>query len=286
VLLAGCDSTRALAFFEEAYWASLAESGDVLEERLRAAAETRGFGLEVVVSSSADPRAELQGLLATWTGQVVVLTPLLSLEAGAIAASSPELRFISIDGVPTDRASTVRFEVGPAMVRAGRAVARYLDQVGDARVATIVRAEGSLEARDSFALGFAAEAGQSRILARQLQATADRVRLRRLIEGLVRDGVRVFFLDVGSLASVGLAAVQDQEAMIVARNWGSRAGFDDLILLSVDDDLAAALGSGLAAPSGTAVTVPARVVWGSAAALPADVRPLLDLVPALPPSSP
>ena len=58
----------------------------------------------------------------------------------------------------------------------------------------------------------------------------------------------------------------------IVGNWGERPGFEDTLLISVDDDPALALAAGLAAGAGRRVSVPARVVWGLAAGSTAGGR--------------
>ena len=117
------------------------------------------------------------------------------------------------------------------------------------------------------------------------------MRLRRLVEGVVRDGALVVFLDVGDLAAIGLATVADQGALAVVRNWGARPGYEGTLLLSVEEDLAEAIRAGLesalgAGPGGGAgggtraaagVSVPGRVVWRLTEDPPAAAAALLDV---------
>ena len=271
-LLGACSGPVAIAFFEEVTWYGYGLPDAQLRREVELAAASAGVQLQAVVDTGSQPRAALSAALEAHRADLAVLFPLLSLEAEAIASAHPSVHFVAIGGLEPTAANltSVQFDSDRALENAGRVMALYVAARPGTRVAVIERPLAGSGGAEHVVAGVLDEAGPTLLLRRELQAGADRVRLRRLIEGVVRDGAVVVFLDVGDLAAVALATIADQGALAAVRNWGRRPGYKRVLLLSVDEVLsdglraglegAAARADGRGPPPGT-ISVPARLVW-------------------------
>ena len=94
--------------------------------------------------------------------------------------------------------------------------------------------------------------------------------------------VRVVFLEVGSLTGAALEALARDGVFAMVRNWGYRSGFEETVLLSVNDPPLEALRAGIDAAPGSSVAVASEVVWGTGAPLPDGSDDLYDAVRSVP----
>ena len=292
VVVGACGAPTAIAFFEEVAWYAQGVADEEMRSTLTTSAASVGVRLEPIVSAEPEPRVALAAALRDRRPSLAVVVPLLSLEVDELAAEHPGVHFVAI-GVPAAAASSARptnvtavsFDSDGAFERAGRVMGLYVRSRDGARVAVIERRPVSARAVERVVAGIQEVAGGDALLRRELQSGADRVRLRRLVEGVVRDGALVVFLDVGDLAAAGLATLADQGALAVVTNWGNRPGYEGTLLLTVEEDLAAAVRAGLQraterasdpSPASAAVAVAGQVVWRLGEPPPATAATLLD----------
>ena len=293
VLAAGCAAGQRdtyLLAVERPFWYAVTEAFPQVEQHLRATLEQAGHRTRLLVLE--DPAAALDRQLAAGRYRGVVLTPLLAVGGTELAAAHRDLRFVLLTWQGTVAATgddprpaalpanvtEVRFARTAAYTRAGRLAAAYLATRQPAKAAVVYAVDGgdaALARVAAFRAGFSAGAGGGarRLLERSLQPESDAGRLNRVLSRLEGEGVTLVYLEVGRLVRGGLEAVAREGMQAVVANWGERPGFEATVLISVDDDPAAALAAGLAAAGGERVSVPSRVVWGLAAPLPPDATP-------------
>ena len=285
-LLSSCGGPAAIAFFEEIAWYAQGVPDEELRSALSAEAASVGMRLEVIVSSTTQPRVALGEALAARPASMAVVVPLVSLEVDQLAVAHPDVHFVAIGATsaPAPNVTAVAFDSDEAFERAGRVMGLYVLARNEARVAVVERRPVAVAGVEQVVAGIQQVAGTDVLLRRELQAGADRVRLRRLIEGVVRDGATVVFLDVGNLAAVGLATIEDQGVLAVVRNWGRRPGYEGTLLLTVEEDLSEAIRAGLEqataggrpSPGDAPLSVTGRVVWRLDEPPPAAAATLLD----------
>lgn len=271
-----------LVAVEPAFWRAVTDAYPDLEEAMRATVLDDGRRLRVAHVPTEQPLEALQELLASDRYAGVVLPPLLSLQAGELAASHPQIRFVALTwsedaATVAGNVTSVSFRRSAAFERCGRLLAAYLEDYPDAKVG-VIATNGPVESanRAAFRGGLAARGASNRLIEWTLSRPGDRAGLRRSLNALRRADVRVVYLETGSLTGTALESLASDGYFAIVRNWGTRAGFAEAVLISINDHPLTAILAGIDAAPGVAVSVPAEVVWGSAAPLPAGSAELYD----------
>ena len=285
----GCGRMRPehtyLVAVEAPFWHAVTAAYPTLESELRGMVLADGRRLQVLQLTTEEPRAELEAELAGTRYAGVVLTPLLSAEAEALAAAHPAIRFVQLAWTGADRGSrpqppsnvtAVDFDRRAALQRAGRLVAAYLADQPATRLAVVAAAGSGAAAVAAFRTGLAAGGAQDRVSEHFFAAERGSAGLRNSLEAAAGAGAGVVFLQVGELTGEALRTLADGGRLAVVRNWGNRHGYEATVLASVDDPGLPAIVAGIEAPAGTRAVVPARVVWGLAAPLPHAAAGLYD----------
>ena len=289
-MLAGaCSRTRSehtyLVVVEAPFWHAVTAAYPALESELRGLVLADGRRLQVLQLAAEEPRAELEAELAGARYAGVVLTPLLSAEAEALAAAHPAIRFVQLAWTGADQASpppppsnvtAVAFDRSAAHQRAGRLVAAYLAAQPATQLAVVAAAGSGADAVAAFRAGLAAGGAQDRVSDHTFAAERGSAGLRNSLEAAASAGAGVVFLQVGELTGEALRTLAAAERLAVVSNWGSRRGYEATVLVSVDDPGLTAIVAGIEAPPGTRTVVPARVTWGLAAPLPNAATGLYD----------
>ena len=294
VLAGACDRTRSgdtyLVALEAPFWRAVSEAYPDLEADLRATVLADGRQVSLAHLGSEQPLDSLRERLARARPAGVVLTPLLSLQADEVAAAYPDLRVVVLTwagaaaagAAPAavgENVTSVSFARGEALTRAGRLLAAHMAGQPEGRIG-ILASGGSVERANVAALrrGITSEGAGARLTERRISATADSGSLKRSLDALRRSEVRVVYLDVGPLTGEALDALRNDGTFAMVRNWGYRAGYEETVLLSVDDPPLAALRAGIEAAPGSTVEVASEVVWGPGAPLPEGSADLYDSV--------
>ena len=280
-----------LVAVEAPFWRAVTVAYPSLERDLHGTVLADGRRLQVFLAGAEQPLAELEEQLAGARYAGVVLTPLLSFEAEALAAAHPGVRFVLLTWTgatgqsrpPPANVTEVAFERTGAHQRAGRLVAAYLADHPATQVA-IVAATGSGEAARAaaFRSGLGAGGAHERVIEQPFDAPRDSASLRSSLEAARGAGAGVVYLEVGALTGEALRTLAAAGLLAVVGNWGNRPGFEATVLLSVDDPPLAALVAGIEAPASTRTAVAAQVVWGLAAPVPNTAAGLYDGVRAAP----
>ena len=296
VTLAGaCARTRAedtyLVAVEAPFWRAVTEAYPDLETAMRAAVLADGRRLGIVQLGSEQPLDALRARLGRARHAGVVLTPLLSLQADELAAAHPELRIVVLTwaGAATAPAAgaanvtSVSFSRTTALTRAGRLLAAYIAQQPEGKIG-ILATGGRVERAHvaAFRGGVTSGGGAARLTERRLDRSADGGSLKRSLDALQRSAVRVVFLEVGPLTGAALEALARDGTFAMVRDWGYRSGFEETVLLSVNDHPMPALRAGIDAAPGSTVEVASEVVWGTGAPLPDASTGLYDAVRTVP----
>lgn len=297
-LAGACERTRSedtyLVALEAPFWRAVTEAYPELEADLRASVLADGRQLSITHLGTEQPLEALHAQLARARPAAVVLTPLLSLQAGDVAAAYPDLRFVVLtwagESAPGDEApvarpnvTTVTFARKEALTRAGRLLAAYIAEQPDGRIG-ILATGGRVQRAHVTALrsGLTSGGAGARVTERRIDQSADSGTLKRSLGVMQRSEVRVVFLEVGALTGEALDALASEGTFAMVRNWGYRSGFEETVLLSVDDPPLPALRAGIEAAPGTTVEVASEVVWGTGAPLPPAADGLYDAVRTVP----
>ena len=289
MLAGGCSRTRPehtyLVAVEAPFWHAVTAAYPTLESELHGTVLADGRRLQVLQLAAEEPRAELEAELAAARYAGVVLTPLLSSAAEALAAAHPEVRFVQLAWTGADRApraqppanvTAVAFDRHGALQRAGRLVAAYLAGQPATRLAVVAAAGSEAAAVAAFRAGLAAGGAQDRVSEHLFVAEQGSAGLRNSLEAAAGAGAGVVFLQAGELTGEALRTLADGGRLAVVSNWGNRRGYEATVLASVDDPGLPAIIAGIEAPPGARTVVPARVTWGLAAPLPNAAAGLYD----------
>ena len=289
VLAGGCSRPRPehtyLVAVEPPFWHAVTAAYPTLESELRGMVLADGRRLQVLELTAEEPRAELEAELAAARYAGVVLTPLLSSEAEALAAAHAETRFVQLAWTVADRTArpqppsnvtAVAFDRSAALERAGRLVAAYLADQPAMRLAVVSATGSGAAAVTAFRVGLAAGGVQDRVSEHPFAVERGSAGLRNSLEAAADAGAGVVFLHAGELTGEALRTLADGARLAVVSNWGNRRGYEATVLVSVDDPGLAAIVAGIEGLPGARIAVPARVVWGLAAPLPHAAAGLYD----------
>ncbi|MDE0229415.1 MAG: hypothetical protein OXJ62_11255 [Spirochaetaceae bacterium] len=292
--MGGCARARTndtyLVALEAPFWRAVSEAYPDLETDMSALVFADGRRLNIAHIDSEQPLDALHAWLARARPAGVVLTPLLSLQADEVAAAHPGLPIVVLTWSGAAAAGSTAPAGGPnvtsvwfsrsdALTRAGALLAAYIAGQPEGRVgilATGGRVEGAHVA--AFRRGVTSAGAAARLTERRIDRSADSGSLKRSLDALQRSDVRVVFLEVGPLTGAALEALARDGTFAMVRNWGYRAGFEETVLVSVNDPPLAALRAGIAAAPGSTVEVASEVVWGPGAPLPDGSNGLVDAV--------
>ncbi|OHD74264.1 MAG: hypothetical protein A2V99_18020 [Spirochaetes bacterium RBG_16_67_19] len=275
-LLLSCRPLPSLLVLLDPYTAELlaAEGLDAaaLRRELRAAFRVR----VQVVDPLAEAAVEAERLARASGAGWVFLAPLLPLDAEALAASLPEVRFLREQPL-SPRAPNLRrlrFQREEAWRAAGTIAARMLtqpsllggDQARGAPKAGLLQAvptlQGSLEA-DAFRQGFLSEAGPELLVERTIGSLTDTGQARRLLERMQEEGVAVFMLKTYALSGFCLEFLRAEGGMAILEDGAGRGAFPDQVALWLEEDLAGALRNLGSTPDGEPVLGPVRLRSGA-----------------------
>ena len=294
----GCARSRAsdayLVALEAPFWRAVSEAYPDLETDLSASVFADGRRLSLAHIDSEQPLDALHARLARARPAGVVLTPLLSLQADEVAAAHPDLPIVVLtwsgeaaagSSAPAGgpNVTSVSFTRNDALTRAGELLAAYIAQQPEGRIG-ILAVGGRVERAHvaAFRRGVTSAGAAARLTERRIDRSADSGSLRRSLDALQRSEVLVVFLEVGPLTGAALEALARDGTFAMVRNWGYRAGFEETVLVSVDDPPLEALRAGIAAAPGSTLAVASEVVWGIGAPLPDGSNGLYDAVRSVP----
>jgi hypothetical protein len=130
---------------------------------------------------------------------------------------------------------------------------------------------------EAFRAGFLSVADQALLLERELDTPSDTAKARRVLESLRERGAGVFLLLTYGLSGFCLEYLRSQGGLAVLEEAPGGRGYDEQVLLSLQEDLPAALRLLSAEPGQTRIEGPVRLVWGKPVrALPPELKAKLD----------
>jgi hypothetical protein len=280
----------------------------LLDPYSRVLLDSRGFGpgairrglggrfrIQVLILDPVkSPLPIVERLLAARRSGWVYLSPLLPVDAHALASGFPAVRIVQEGDGPGPEPNLVQmvFEREEAFRRAGRAVARMLTlqalqpilaagRGGAASPkAAVVLAQPPTQARrqaQAFRAGFSEVADRSLLLEQDLGTLSDMARARRVLESLHEQGACIFLLQTYALTGFCLEYLRLQGGLAVLEEPAAGASYEEQVVLSLQEDFVSALGRLGGSPDQTVIRGPVRLVWGKPAlALTPEARAALD----------
>ena len=277
--LSGCSEVNSgkssLFAVEPAFLGAISNQYPNFEKDIRKMKLTNNGRIEQIILEKNDPEVDLQRKIINSNYESVVISPLLSLQAETITNQRPDIKFILLTWATneliiekedhselSENIVEVMFTKTDAIERTGEIVAKYLSTNQGSYAAMLHDGdENTFNYVKSFREGFSKEKSTIFLLEKQLRQANDRIRMKRIIETLEAEKVIVVFIDVGSLTPDALKLLKHHEIYAVVTNWGNRIGFEDTILISIDDDPLIAISKGIKATGGERVIISSKVVY-------------------------
>jgi len=230
------------------------------------------------LAPTAEAGIEAERLVRAAHPDWVFLSPLLPLDAEALAASLPDVLFVREQaGVPrAPNLRRLRFRREEAFRAAGTIAARLLTRpslrpalgegaVGDPKAGllqAVPTSQGALDAQ-AFRQGFLAEAGPELLVERTVGSLTDTGQARRAVEQMRAEGVALFVLKTYGLSGFCLEILRSGGGVAFLEEGAGNRAFPAQALLWFEDDLPGALRNLLAAPEGGAVPGPVLLRAGA-----------------------
>jgi hypothetical protein len=279
-LLLSCRPLPSLLLLLDPYTAELLAAGGRNEAGLRR--ELRSdFRLRVrTLEPQSEAASEAERLVQAAGADWVFLGPLLPLDAEALAARFPEVRFLREQAnppfAPNLRSLHFRWEEAyrGAGAVAGRLVAspslRQLLGEGSSRgpakaglLLSVPTPRGRLQA-EAFREGFLAEAGADLLVERTIGSQSDTAQARRVLEEMRQDGVALFMLKTYALSGYCLEFLRAEGGRAILEQAAGSRAYPDQAVLWMEEDLVGALRGLASAPEGQPVSGPVRLHPGEA----------------------
>ncbi len=274
-LLLSCRPLPSLLLLLDPYSAQLLASEGWDEAALRRALRS-DFRVRVhTLDAQAEADAEAERLVRASDPSWVFLAPLLPLDAEALAARLPEVRFLSeLAGSPrAPNLYRLRFRRVEAFRDAGAIAARIVTQpslrpvlgeggVRGAPKAGLLQAvptpQGTTEA-EAFREGFLAEAGAGLLVERTIGSLTDTGQARRVLEKMRGEGVALYVLKTYALSGFCLEFLRTEGGVAFLEEGAGRRAFPEQVVLWLEEDLVGALRSLSSTPEGQLVSGPVRL---------------------------
>lgn len=267
--LSCCTAAPRFLFFLDPYTAQLRPALErEVEPAFRAATVVRPIGEQA--------ERDLRGLLAGRRAAVVFLSPLFDLDLDRLAGEFPDALLVRPEvahGGPAPAGSLwlrLRFDYAEAMREAGSLAARLA--ADPVRVGVLISETAPwLEQRVAAFREGLAEAGEEGLLLwRQVDSANDRVKARRLLEEMRREGAGVFLLLTYSLTGFCLEYLSREGALAIAQDAAAAEAYPETVAAYFEEDTAEALRRlrllAQQEPGAGVLSVPARLRTGPAGA--------------------
>lgn len=281
-LLASCRPLPSLLVLQDPFSAELeaARGPGRLESELRGS-----WRVNVqVLDPQRDPGQAAVRLVGSRKPDWVFLSPLLPLDAEALAAAFPGARFLREQDDPpkAENLHRLRFRREEAFLAAGTVVARLLPALpapgGRTAKAGFVLAVPQRRAEQqeaAFRTGFTAQADPALLVERVIGSPADTARARQVLEQMTAEGVVVFILKAYALTGFCLEYLRAQGGYAVLEETAGRIAYPEQIILYLEEDLVGTLAN-LSSPA-QVVEGPVRLAPGPAwQAIPEQARAALE----------
>lgn len=226
------------------------------EKTLSKTAFEQGRRLEIHRAlPGAQAEEELNALLLALEPERVFITPLFTFDVALTAARFPGVLFISeqpeASGPLRDNLVRIVYKREEAFEKAGEAAARLIAGPGPAGAAAVPGAgagilsvplsERGRRELAAFRAGFAGRAAEGILVERLVDPISDRTQARRALEEMRQAGVMLILFKTYSLTTFCLEELKKQGGWAIIEDYEGNLGYEDVVLLSIEDDLTAAL---------------------------------------------
>jgi len=279
-LLLSCRPLPSLLVLLDPYSAELLAAGGwdaaALRRELRSGYHVRVHTLDL----QADAAAEAERLARASSPDWVFLGPFLPLDAEALAARLPEVRFLREQpGSPrAPNLRALRFQRAEAFRAAGTIAARLLTRpslqaaLGESPARGVPKAgllqavetpQGALEA-EAFREGFLVEGSPDLLVERTIGSLSDTGQARRVLERMRAEGVVLYMLKTYALSGFCLEFLRTAGGVAFLEGAAGSRAFPEQVVLWMEEDLVGALRNLASAPAGDPVSGPVYLRLGTA----------------------
>ncbi|MBN1698383.1 MAG: hypothetical protein JW881_12785 [Spirochaetales bacterium] len=95
---------------------------------------------------------------------------------------------------------------------------------------------------EAFMNGFSTVLDESAIVLSEIENINDRVKIKNTIDDMRNDGVVIYFLRAFMMNSYCLEYLKDGGGLAILEEWNLSTGYDDIVLMSLDDDIGELIG--------------------------------------------
>lgn len=297
LLLGSCRQAKLTVFFCDPVSLEIHSRRGLGEQALERIAAEQGRRLLIRRTlPGAQAESELAALLQEREVERVLITPLFTFDIALTADRFPDILFIREEysppgeltatasasaGVSSRRNNLVRivYDRDAAFEKAGEAAAVLAAGLGAqnpqdsggvrAGILTVPLSERGKREIEAFRAGFAARAEESLLVERQVNPASDRVRARQALEEMRQNGVELILFKTYGLTGFCLEELKKSGGLAIIEDYQGGGGYDEVVILSIEDDLAAAYAASLGADvSPPALPGKTYLRWGGLKALP------------------
>ena len=293
--LTACSSHQLFLFYMEPYTWEILSSQGIGRQELKSILKSYGYRTELVIAQpDIDSEVRLKEIIRTEKPQRVFMSLFFPFNVSNIAPQFPEISFVQeeqlLETHELINVTQISFERKQAFYQAGLIVGRLiikeneLEKVG---VLSSVLNETTRQEIAEFQKGFETSADPSHIVYKEIGNLTDRVKTRRMLEKMKEDGVVITLFKTYTLTGFCLDFLQKEGGVAVIEDWWGSGGYDDVVLLSIQEDFLGGVRNYLNysvnrdnISSSEAITVkgPVKLVWGKAFCLPLEVMEELEHV--------
>ena len=117
----------------------------------------------------------------------------------------------------------------------------------------------------AFQNGFQATAEASYLVTKEIGNLTDKVKARKLLEKMKEEGVVITLLKAYTLNPFCLEFLEKEGGLAIVEDWQGSAGYEEVVLISIEEDLPAALENSLeySLSRDKVVDAPVQLVWGN-----------------------
>lgn len=235
----------------------------------------------------------LSVLLMDQRPQRVFVTPLYTFDLSLLAARFPGILFIreqfSIsEPPPRDNLVRLVYNREQSFFQAGEAAVRLAASLGNGQmpgsrnrgvgILSVPLSERGRRELAAFRAGFHGYREPGGLVERRVDPASDRVQARRMLEEMRQEGVMLILLKAYELTTFCLEELKKQGGWAIVEDYEGNVGYQDVVLLSIEDDLGDAFAESLSADLGTPVLQGKTYLrWGDTETV-GDLRKELDFV--------
>ncbi len=288
--LTACNPAEKFLFFIEPYTWEIINSRGIDHRGLDHLLKKYDYRLLLVtVQPEMEAVNTLKNIILNKHPHMVFISPLFPFNVEKIISQFPETLFILPESLVSKDALNlikISFKREEAFFKAGELSGKLVNNPsfsdyikaqsgikGPLKVGILISIlnDSVKEEIAAFQNGFKKTSGPSYLVIKEIGNLTDRVKAKRLLEKMKEEGVAITLLKTYTLNLFCLEFLKKQGSLAIVEDWLGSGSYEKTVLMSIEEDLAAALENSLeyyfsqdrtGGSSRSVVDGPVRVVWG------------------------